>query len=268
MTYGIYALFLCMIGCSACESPNRLSAEKKVQENKINREYIRKKDTSSEQQVMTKKHKTGEFDVFFHGVQLRARVDEQSNIMILNWPKEWHLKSKMMRYVGKNETPSFTPEHCKRVRDLAESFMGREIVPMAYFSDIVFEVLPFFDEEFKAVVGRALEEFGHPKDDMYILNAIDRPNGNFEIDFSEHAISRILNLLTQYWGHYNLQFNSSYDEIGEQRMSIRAGDLLCDLASGDAVMHVTFPIDGERNTIKAIYDPLELLINQQPITMP
>lgn len=204
--------------------------------------------------------KTGIFDIEYQGIHLSAHVDEKGNVTILDWPTEWHIKGKIVRYADRTKKTPFNKEECETIRIVAGNGFAKDLVLSGYHSELIFEMPFFLSVDFPFIVTEALKAAGYQFSSANIKNPIDDSFGSFSLTFNPEAISNIIGLTWLYRINYNLINRGHVKNPLERLIIMTEGDLICDLISGDAQITVIHNIEGEEKTLKLIYDPVEVAL--------
>lgn len=133
---------------------------------------------------------------------------------------------------------------------------------IGYHSELIFEKPAFLSNELMEPVRDAAKAAGIPNYyGLYLTNPVDTIHGEIEVTFSDQAISHHIGSYQVLFDQINLSRNGIMTGPFEQMVIVTAGDIICDLISGDAKMAMIYRVPNEDRVIKVHYSPLEVKLD-------
>jgi hypothetical protein len=212
------------------------------------------KDDAKEPKIPQPKDQT--FPVEFGGLSFTAKLDSKGYVTILDYPSEWVGKAKITRFDGEEKSP-FSKEHCDGIKAM-NKHGGGGIVRTAFHSVLKFDVPPFLSTGFIVALRETAQKAGIYMPATELKNPVQRSNGKINLNLSDASISLLLGSLGELNEQLDLRLKGMENDDMEYTVIVRAGDVLCDLVSGDATMTMFFPIEDEAKVIKVTYNRLEV----------
>lgn len=251
---GSVILLLTLHGCGSSHE----TGDQKPTQSNLN--HYTQPHTLEPHKQLDSKLKAGTFAIDYRDTHLSASVNERGDVTILDWPTQWHIKGKIVRYANRTDKTPFSEQKCESVRGIAENPLAKDLIQSGYHSEVIFEMPFFLSVDFPLIVREALKTAGYKFSSINIKNPIDDSYGYFDLTFKPEAISNILGLTWLYQINYNLINRGHVKNPLERLIIITEGDLICDLISGDARITVIHNIEGEDKILKLIYDPIEVAL--------
>ena len=204
----------------------------------------------------TPKTPSPQFIISADETQLLGLAERSGGITILNYPFEWHGHISVIRYHGiaPDDGQPFSADFCKKMRILAKYDSGVVLLRSAYATDLSFDLPMFISSSFPVIARKAAESAGLNLPDPSINNGFVEMAGKIELSFSEKAITPSVGDLENLKQQLNFGSMAYEDTDPKKRtIGISAGDLLCDLISGDATVTMHYPVRGENRSVKLFY---------------
>jgi hypothetical protein len=152
------------------------------------------------------------------------------------------------------ESAPFSKTHCQEIRKLAENGFG-PMVRSGYHSLLMFELPEFLSPKFKKIVYNSARAVGSDASLFTIKNLPENWRSRLEIAFKDDAMSRKLGHVSTFYEQLHLEKNGVKNSF-DTTITVLAGDIICDLISGDAKLIMIYPVGDEGRTIKIEYGPL------------
>lgn len=197
------------------------------------------------------------FSIRYGGLKLSAISDSAGNVTILDYPSEWHGRVTLTRFDGNSDYPPFSKSHCEIIRSMAASGFG-SMIRNAYRSLLIFEIPAFLSSEFIGAVQESALSDGIKLSIPVVKNAVDSMNSVIDLSLTDISIARTIANTSMLAEQLHLGYNGAEIDPFHKQVIVTSGDILCDLASGEAILTMTYPIVGESRTLRVIYGPLEV----------
>src|SRR5690606_18671813 len=153
----------------------------------------------------------------------------------------WRGKAKLISYEGQNNSDPISKEQCEVIKSLA-NHGAKFLVRNGYYSHVAFEMPFFLTSEFIPSVLKAANEAGFPFSFVEISNPpVTILTDAAELRFRDDATSNILGDISELAEQLNLSRKGAEDGLGNRTTIVSSGDILCDLAHGQAEMIMTYP---------------------------
>lgn len=189
---------------------------------------------------------------------MSATVDEIGNVTIQNYPSEWTGKLTLKRFDGQSgdKTP-FSKGHCERLKTMIDYGQGL-LVRTAYHSLLSFETPAFLSYDFMEAIRDSAKNAEIELSAFELLNRVDIRDGTLDLELDEFAISRLIGDIMPLKEQLNLARKGNEKGPFEKDVIVNSGDILCDLAHGNARITMNYPIKSQKRYIKVIYDRMEV----------
>lgn len=255
---------LAILLMSSCDASVSINKERRDDRN-IERPVLSKTSNAESPSIVSEPEKGSEqapkiFTIEQDGISLRALVDSNGKVTIIDYPMEWRGRAILREYGGQDTTAPFSNEQCKLIESLAKHG-AKDLVRTAYFSQVGFEMPFFLTSEFLPAVIKSANAAGFSSLSIEITNPpIISFAGGVEFNFKDDATTKLLGHESEIEEQLDLTRNGVEDEYGTKSVIVFSGDIICDLVQSKAEMIVTYPIKGEDRVVKTIYKVLEIAV--------
>jgi hypothetical protein len=241
-------LFGCNKGDTAAENSSPIQSKTSYRHESI--------EAVTKPEVISKHIK---FNIDLGDINLTASVDKMGNVIISNYPVEWLGKVTLDRFDGQIgvEAP-FSPTHCDNIRDMASNKPIGALVRSGYHSLITFEVPPFMSYDLMEAITNSAQAAGANFTSFYLNNPIDKIHSKLELSLNDNAISNLIGNIAALKEQLHLGQKGMLKGPFKQQVLVYSADIICDLISGAATISMIYPIKGQNQVIKVIYEPMKV----------
>jgi hypothetical protein len=179
----------------------------------------------------------------------------------VDYPSKLHGFIKLLRFDGdiKQDTIPFSKNHCKEIHSMAKYGAGL-LVRTAYRSVLSFEIPAMISSSFVTELTKKSRTLGYSTPEITIKNPLIYHGGVIRIILDENSIAQKIGNIKYLEDQLNLSTNGTDIDSYHKKIIVTSGDIICDLAFGQAKIEISYPIKDEDKMVKVIFDKLDTTI--------
>lgn len=177
---------------------------------------------------------------------------ESYGTVTIDYPTELRGKIKVISFKDKSfDNLPFLNEHCKEVEAMVKHGVGF-IARSGYKSTLKFSLPAQVASSLPILIMEHVKSLGHMN--SRVKNPVEPALAKIKIFFSDDSLSLANGRIGDLEMALNVGTRGDEVDILYKHLQLKAGDIVCDLATKKARMEMHYPINGEKKIIKVVFD--------------